>query len=124
MTNIWQGRFDKKPGDPAQCRESVHDRDGSGFFPTHQCVRKPVVFRDVKGTKYGFCKQHDPEAIEARNKERQNQWSLESERRDREYDRQRQIKAAMDACKAAIEQIAAGCNDARALAEETLRLFP
>jgi hypothetical protein len=124
VTSIWQGRFDKNSGNPAQCRESVHDREGGGFFPTHQCVRKPVCTRVIDGKEYGFCKQHDPEAVKARDKKRHEQWKLESEARSREYDRTKRTEAAMDACKEAIEKIANGHNDPRTLALETLRLFP
>lgn len=124
MTNIWTARHTNKPGNPALCRASVVPNETYGWVHQHQCTRKPIVFRCVDGAEYGFCKQHDPETVKARDAARRDQWRLERERKDREYDRQKREREAMGACKAALEQIAAGHNDPRALAVETLALFP
>lgn len=124
MTHIWTARFTNKPGTPEKCRASVHSRETQGWMQTYQCARKPTVFRCVDGAEYGFCKQHDPVEVETRNKARHQQWAEESRQREERYAREKQTKEAMDACKAAIEQIAAGHNDPRALAVETLALFP
>ncbi len=124
MTEIWTERYSNKPGDPKFCRASVYDRESGGWFRTHQCTRKPTCARVVEGKEYGFCGTHDPEAVEARSKAHHEQWRRETEARNREYDREKQTRAAMDACKAAIEQIAAGHNDPRQIAAEMLAMFP
>lgn len=122
MTHIWRDHrgFDR-PADVKRCREAVHDRTGWGFY---QCSRKPTCERVVDGKKYGFCTQHDPEAVKARDEARHEQWRRDRETSNREYEREKRTREALRACKAAIEQIAAGYNDARALAIETLTLFP
>lgn len=126
MTNIWVARHTNKEGNPAHCRASVMSREGGSYSWIHsyQCTRKPIVCRMVDGKEYGFCKQHDPEAVNERNKARTEQWRRDAECRDLEHKRQNQEREAMKACKLAIEQIAAGHNDPRMLATETLRLFP
>ena len=125
MTRIWTSRYDKKPGVPTQCRASVVPKGHSfGWLHQHQCERKPVVFRCVDGAEYGFCKQHDPEAVKARGDARRAAWQAEWDE-NREKERLRKATSvAMEACKAAIEQIAAGHNDPRTLAIAALAVFP
>lgn len=124
MTHIWSSRHYNKPGDPSQCRASVVPNESFGWIHAYQCTRKPLVFRCLDGAEYGFCKQHDPEAVTERSRARSEKWRLEREQKDQEYDRQKQTQKAMDACKDAIVQIAAGHNDPRKLAGEALQLFP
>jgi hypothetical protein len=125
MTHVWTPRRTsfERSADQARCRASVWKQDGN-WGRSHQCERKPACTRVVDGKEYGFCKQHDPVAVKARSDARMAEYRRESEARNREYDRQKQERAAMDACKAAIEQIAAGHNDPRTLAVKTLKLFP
>ena len=75
MTSVWTSRFHNKPGDPKLCRASVSSREAGGYSWLHsyQCTRKPVCTRVVNGEEYGFCKQHDPELVKARDKARQEQ---------------------------------------------------
>ena len=122
MTHIWSERFTKKEVNPERCRAAV--RDGGRWPSYHQCTRKPVVQRDIKGAEYGFCKTHDPVEVEAKSAAQRAQWAAEARARDERYEREKQRATAMDACKTAIEQIASGHNDPRALAVEALALFP
>jgi hypothetical protein len=126
MTHVWTSRHYNKPGDPKFCRASVYSREGGSYSWLHnyQCTRKPVVCREVNGEEYGFCKQHDPEAVKERDRIRREQWRKETEAKNREYDIAKQTREAMEACKKALEEIAAGHNDPRSLAAETLALFP
>lgn len=126
MTSIWVQRHTNQPGSSKLCRASVVGDGTYGWINQHQCSRKPVVFRALKegGEEYGFCKQHDPQAVKHRDQARREQWRKEAEERQASYNREKQTKAAMDACKAAIENIAAGHNDPMTLARETLALFP
>jgi hypothetical protein len=78
----------------------------------------------LDGQEYGFCKLHDPVAIEAKSKARLSAWQAELAEGYRQEERRKATIAALDACKAAIEQIAAGHNDPMALAIETLSTFP
>lgn len=122
MTTIWKSRFHNKPGDPKYCRASVWDR--SSGYRDYQCTRKPVCTRVVDGKEYGFCKQHDPEAVKARDEARHEQWRLAREYRDRQYDREKQTKAALEACKLACEQIRDGHKNPVDVATIALGLFP
>lgn len=124
MTRIWTSRHYNQPGTPDRCRASVTPSESFGWIHAYQCKKKPTVFRCVEGAEYGFCKQHDPAEVEARSKARSQQWAEESRQRGARYAREKQTREAMDACKAAIEQIAAGHNDPRSLAIEALALFP
>jgi hypothetical protein len=125
MTSIWTSRHTNKPGNPELCRATVYSREsgGYGWLHNYQCTRKPICTRVVNGQEYGFCKQHDPETVKARDKARSERWRLEREASNAEHDRQKREREAMAACKSAIEQIAAGHNDPRTLAVETLTLF-
>jgi hypothetical protein len=123
VTSIWTPKY-QRPDAIAldKCRASVHD---NGRWPSfHQCTRKSVVMRCVDGAEYGFCKLHDPEAVAAKQK-------AQREKRDQEWkelkdksDRDTRTAAALKSCRVAMEQIAAGHNDPRTLALETLKLFP
>lgn len=119
MVSIWTDRWRKISADEARCREAVGDG-----WPFHQCTRPAVVFREVEGKTYGFCKQHDPAAVEARHKARLDRWNAEWAARDAEIARAEQERLALEASKAALEKIAAGHNDPRTLAMETLAMFP
>lgn len=43
-----------------------------------QCTRKPSVWRDGKG----YCKQHDPKAVEARRVDRELKWKAKTSASD------------------------------------------
>lgn len=123
MTYIWTSYYNE-PSNKAFCRASFYSRKSGDSFRSRQCTRKPIIWRVIDGKKYGFCKQHDPEAIKERDNARIEQWKRERDSLNREYDRQGQIKSAMDACKAVIQKIADGHENPRMLAVEMLRLFP
>lgn len=125
MTHIWTARHSNSPGEPKRCRAAVTPKDDRfGWLHQHQCTRKPLVFRCVDGADYGFCKQHDPEAVKAMDAARRASWSAEWKANEEKERLRKQTLLAMDACKAAVEQIAAGHNDPRSLAAEVLSLFP
>lgn len=126
MTWIWKPRngLDNRRPDLSRCRESVVSRDG-GWDHSRQCTREATVFRCVEGEgEIGFCRQHDPEAVKARGKARRDQWEAEYAAKRAEDERNRLTRKAQDAAKAALEQIAGGHNDPRALAVEVLAMFP
>lgn len=121
MTHIYRGRsFAPREGDPKCCRAAIW---GDGLHP-NQCTRKPKVERDVDGKTYGFCGLHDPEVVAARALERHAKWEAKWNAGDRARERAQATQAALKACRDAIEMIAAGHNDPRSLAAETLKLFP
>lgn len=104
-----------------RCRASVYD---NGIRRSYQCQRKPAVIRCVDGKEIGFCKQHDPEAVKARHTARAKEWERERAEARAKEQRRADTAKANAAAKAALEQIAAGHNDPRALAAEILALFP
>ncbi|AWI90303.1 hypothetical protein C0214_19800 [Methylobacterium sp. DM1] len=106
--------------DPNRCRHAVYE----GRMGFYQCQRKPVVFRCVKGEDVGFCKQHDPEAVAAREKAWREKFDRERAAESAKWERARRLTEANRAAKEALEQIAAGHNDPRVLAAEILALFP
>jgi len=73
-----------------------------------QCCRAATKGSD-------FCKQHHPEAVEARRRE--------ATERERERWNVRRVELWGGRFKAALEKIAEGHNDPRSLAEEVLSMF-
>ena len=104
-----------------QCRASVYDRT---IRRSYQCQKKPAVIRCVDGQDVGFCKQHDPEAVKARHTARAKEWERERAEARAKEQRRADTAKANAAAKEALERIAAGHNDPRALAAEILALFP
>jgi len=101
-----------------RCRASVHEGGrGVGF---HQCGRKPTVTREVDGQEYGFCKQHDPVEVAKRNAASRAKWQTEYEAQKAAWALAARQKAALPLLVEAMSAIAAGHNDARGLAVETL----
>ena len=123
MTHIYSGpSYAPHQGNPKRCRASVHSNGMGAVF--YQCLNKPVVYRIVEGKEYGFCKIHDPVAVDKKNKERRAKWDAEWAAKEANHKYQEQKQKAFEACKKALEQIVAGHNDAKSLARETLELFP
>lgn len=88
--------------DKYRCSETCHDANASFGERYRQCKRAGVVERDGKL----YCRQHDPDAIEAKQEERRQ--------RAREHNRLRRIERAAPA-------LLAACEDARHwLEDETL----
>ncbi len=73
------------PVDPDNCRAAVHNGGRAPGF--HQCYRKPKVQRKVQGEKgkVGFCTQHDPEVVAAREKARSDEYAALGRARERIY---------------------------------------
>lgn len=94
------------PIDMARCRVQTYESVSRNFS---QCARKKVV--EVDGI--GYCKQHSPEAQEARARQRREREAEEQRRSDYRYRRPADYKDAL-------REIAAGHNDPRALASEAL----
>ena len=102
----------KNKGKP-QCRESVyHGRGGSS-----QCARAGTVCEEVNGEQMYFCAQHSTAEKEAREAAARAKWDAEDRARKAEWAALRNAPKFQSA----LEQIAAGHNDARGLAEEVLR---
>ena len=59
-------RYDP-PVDPTRCLGRVF---GEGAWRAHQCLRKP-------STAAGYCKQHDPQILEGKHREKLAQWDAE-----------------------------------------------
>jgi hypothetical protein len=118
MVFIWKPRWGQSPAKRDRCRASVYTSVWS-----HQCQRKPKIQREVDGKLYLFCYQHDPVAIDAKRKARQEKWDKEWAEKEAGWARKEAEGKALDACKEAIQKIAAGHNDPRTLAMETLKMF-
>jgi hypothetical protein len=99
----WAGNPAGFPADPLRCVTEVND--GYRF---HQCTRKRG-----HGPDGAYCKQHDPDAIAAKKKARNDAWEAERQRRDLRHDIDRSVKLA-------IQLIADGHNNPRALAQWAL----
>lgn len=105
--------YEETNGQP-RCREAVHEKHSVGFY---QCQRVGTVQETIDGETLWFCRQHS---------------AAETAKRAREATERHKAKMApklaawaaqKNATKfqAALEAIAAGHNDARNLAAETLR---
>ena len=91
--------------DPKRCKASV----SHSVWHSTQCSRKPHAD--------GWCKQHHPDTEAAKHDEREARWAEERARDALRYARNHDRPAEY---KEALRQIAAGHNDARALAAEVL----
>lgn len=125
--SVWKpntSRIDNRTVNLANCRESCWTRES--WNHTYQCTRKAIVFRCVDGYEgeLGFCRQHDPVAVAAKNKARNDAWHAKWAAADAAHERDKQIKVAAEAARVALERIAAGHNDPRSLAAEVLALYP
>ena len=121
LIDLWADhRYDRAP-DLKCCRASVYEGVSRNFY---QCSRKATIFRCVEGRDVGFCRQHDPEAVAARNAARNAAWKAESDARTARFYREKREREAVAACREAMQLIADGHNDPRTLAAETLALFP
>ena len=80
------------------------------------CSRNGVVER--KGKRY--CRQHDPVAVDARRKKRDEEWCRKQMADEAAWQRKAAKMALAHASVEAIRQIAAGHNDARGLAQQVL----
>ena len=73
------------PIEPDKCRAAVHNAGRGGGF--HQCSRNPKVQRKMEGEKVGFCQQHDPEVVAARDKARRDEYAALGRARESHYAR-------------------------------------
>ena len=118
MTRIWRSRYMQGGPHLDRCRHAVHESGrGVGFY---QCSRKAVISRVVDGEEYGFCKQHDPVVTQAKLAAREAAWRAKWDELDRRGEIRKRLEAATNDCIDALRQIAAGHNDARALAAEVI----
>jgi len=98
------------------CCERVHDSNSPRGYA---CSRSGVVAREGRF----YCKQHDPDAVAARHKARNERWQAEwaeKQRRTAAAERLRDFRAE---AVAALRLIAAGHNDPRSLAAEIVTRF-
>lgn len=101
--------YQKNAPDYSRCCESVRQAD-SRWPRYHQCVRKRG-----HGPDGAYCKQHDPEAVKARDE-------ASRKRSDEQYQNRRYEwhgRSFFDV----LVKIAEGHNDARGLAQEAIDKF-
>ncbi len=123
---VFTTRWYNEPHDPAQCCVSVHEGGrGVGFY---QCSKKPTIWRDVlhkgKLAHLGYCGTHDPVKVAARRAKRDAAHKDKFAEENARWAEQRRKRDLGEAAILALEQIAAGHNDPRQLAHETLERFP
>lgn len=80
-----------------KCSEIIHINDGSWRGYDRQCKHDAVVEREGKH----YCKQHDPVAIEERDKKRRERWAAESAERLRLA----RLHAASEAMLAVLDEV-------------------
>ena len=68
--------------DPERCKEKVHDPSGWGM---NQCSRKAKI--------EGYCKQHSPEAVAARQKESHERYQRQAARARAPYEKIGRLEA-------------------------------
>lgn len=107
--NRWSGNPNGHREDTTRCIMSVIPSERGGSWHAHQCNRKRGHGPDGL-----YCKQHDPAEEQRRRAAASARWEAQDAARMRPY-RQR------DAYRKALEDIAAGHNDPRALAAEALK---
>lgn len=105
----WAGHPEGHPPDHTRCCEEITYYVGR--WPKHkQCDRKRG-----HGPEGAYCKQHDPEVVAKRRSEK--------DQREREKWNERRYEFYGKSFFKVLEQIAAGHNDARGLAQETIAKF-
>lgn len=106
--NKWAGNPDGHREDVTRCIEQV---SVPGIYQMSQCSRK-------RGYGPGglYCKQHDPDAVKARAAASKAKYEAALAAKMRPHDERRAYRAAL-------EEIANGCNDARGIAEATLKAW-
>lgn len=103
----WAGNREGRPPILTNCCKQLFDKYHPGGY---QCTRKRGF-----GPDEAYCKQHDPQAVAAREAKRNAKYDAEWERR--------RIEIAGARFFAALRQIADGHNDPRALAREAIAPF-
>jgi len=103
-----------------RCAAAVHSK----YLGIRQCKNKATVREPYEGVEYGWCGLHAPSAVARRKDQQDRYWreKLEAERVARE--RAAQLRKANEAARKALEEIAAGHNDPRALAQQALAMYP
>jgi hypothetical protein len=102
----WAGNPAGQREDKLRCIEVVTDR-----YKSRQCLRERKCGPDGL-----YCKQHDPIKIAERAAKKRAAW-------DAKWEADRMRLRAPEAYRQALESIAAGHNDPRGLAIETLACF-
>ena len=113
----WAGYPSGSAEDPKCCIAEVWSRES--YSHGHQCNRPRGHGKDGL-----YCKQHDPETVEAKRNARNAKWDAEFKAKQDRWDKKAKEEKALEASKDALEKIAAGHNDPRTLAMEILKLFP
>ena len=97
----------KETYDPGKCQQEVYVSEG-GWPRYYQCSRRPLA-----GTQH--CKQHQPDAIEARR--------AEADKRHQKAWRKRMMEFAGPTFFDALKKIADGDNNPRETAREAIARF-
>jgi hypothetical protein len=88
----WAGRPQGTPRDPKRCEEQVFPA-GRGAMHS-QCDRRWTV---EKPDGSQWCKQHDPDAVAARDAARRAKWSAEQRASELEWDRKAKAREIVEA---------------------------
>lgn len=72
----------------------------------HQCIRTGCVKREGKL----YCKQHDPVAVEARQKAREAKWNREWNAKDAAYKKQRTAQKLLERKAALVDELMAAAK--------------
>jgi hypothetical protein len=121
--HVWTPNFGR-PGahDPKYCCEAVAEGGRSALF--YQCRNKVRQTRDVlwhgKPVTLGYCNVHDPVKVKAKREARDAKYKADYEAMTAKWAEQARLAKLYPAAVEALRLIAAGHNDARQLARETL----
>lgn len=105
---VWGGQPNGVAPDPSRCCESVADEGRSPLFHQFHSPRG-------HGPEEAYCKVHDPVAVKVRQDKSAERYNA---RLERDY-----INSFTKLLEEALKKIAAGHNDARGLAVETLEKY-
>lgn len=105
---------------PERCAAAVR-KPRIGF---NQCRHKATVREVYEGVEHGFCRHHAPSAVKKRKAEQQRRWEEKWAAEKASWVRKERLRKANEAARKALEEIAAGHNDPRALARQVLAMYP
>lgn len=95
-----------------------------GRIGPRQCRHKATVRESFEGVEYGWCKMHAPSAVEKRKAAQKRRWEEKWAAEKASWERKERLRKANEAARKALEEIAAGHNDPRALARQVIAMYP
>jgi ferric-dicitrate binding protein FerR (iron transport regulator) len=75
-----------------QCCKRVFPRERWGAFHEYNCTKPAIIERNGKW----YCKIHDPEYVDAKNKEKHERWNAEAEAQREVWRRENAIRKACE----------------------------